>query len=1126
MKRIITTILVGMAFVLTIQAALTSGSCGEHLQWSYNSETRAFVITGYGDMYDYDQTADRPWDVEGGYATSISLPDGLTHIGNNSFRSFNHVTKITIPTSVISIGIDAFMEFGRGEDALIAIEIPDNVETIGRGAFRWITKVSKVIIGKNVKSIDGDAFTDNAYYTNTPVYVNALLPPYISKGVFDDKAQIYVPCDAQETYANADVWKVMPLKYHYNNRIKALSTEGGTAQIDSIDCNYSNVYLRAIPANSTYRFVRWSDGVTDNPRTLVLTQDTTITAIFEEIPYYTISASCDKEKGVIYNGWYEFESGKYQANTKITLEAESADKYKYVFSHWSDGETDNPRTLVLTQDTTITAIFEDIPYRTVTLMGQSLSGNTYSERYGKQSFSYKSYYTFTIRSGRYINIQENGSCGEWLGWSDGETTNERQVTIVSDTTIYSLFDPTYHIDITADENGYLYSGDIHRVFYGCSSDSLSVCAYPDEGYYFTGWSDGNRALCRSVVYGEPYQDITLTAQFAPCRQVAVLVGVESACKDMGSVSGSGMYKTGDNVVITATPAAGYHFVEWSDGAGSMVRSLYLMSDTTLFATFAVGEYGGKCGDNLYWTWDNGILSITGTGDMDLTNYPAWEQYAIDIDSVSFPDCMTSISPKAFTGQHAMSGLAPSQTYLQSLQQANHFIVCIRFLDAVCNDIVWAGPYNNWSSELSSMLYFQRVPGYPEWYYVNAPLSDDILSGDEIGKPVQLDNDGAFSWEYQAGDPDSWSVVAGSVAARDGYVQESQLYNYVYSQGPLVLVSSYFKNTPCTNTTAAKGATTTRTSYSLKSVVIPATVSLIGADAFVGCPNLRHFEYQGNTLTIESSIWADNYMYMSYVRANTDALYGISYADTVSVSNGYVYVNNLPYSTYYDLRGASNWSLTLNNRNDLRVLYLPDSLEWIGNSAFMSDKHLGGVTIPEKVTFIGESAFEDCRSLDSVVFAGNLVQTIGDWAFYNCHSLRTLTLPEGIMTIGNGAFYGCTYLSELVLPSTVESIADNGFALCSKLCKITVAATTPPQIDAKTFEDVDRATPVYVPLGTRNDYANAPCWKEFFNITETSSTAIDNTTTGNKTDVCKVFRDGQIYILRGGKVYTLTGVEVE
>lgn len=95
-------------------------------------------------------------------------------------------------------------------------------------------------------------------------------------------------------------------------------------------------------------------------------------------------------------------------------------------------------------------------------------------------------------------------------------------------------------------------------------------------------------------------------------------------------------------------------------------------------------------------------------------------------------------------------------------------------------------------------------------------------------------------------------------------------------------------------------------------------------------------------------------------------------------------------------------------------------------------------------------------------AASQLKRIGDWAFYNAHELQDLVIPEGVTEIGDGAFYGCTYLEDLTLPSSVQAIGDNCFALCCKMTKIIVNSVTPPSIQTKTFYDVKRQIPVYVP----------------------------------------------------------------
>ena len=123
----------------------------------------------------------------------------------------------------------------------------------------------------------------------------------------------------------------------------------GCENTNVITCNAGQqVNVSSIPENEHRHFVRWSDGNTDNPRLVTVTQDTTLTAEFADDPILTL-ASSDDSRGYVYG------SGQFKLNTSIKISAHSY--WGYHFTQWSDGNTDNPRTIVLTRDTTFTAEF-------------------------------------------------------------------------------------------------------------------------------------------------------------------------------------------------------------------------------------------------------------------------------------------------------------------------------------------------------------------------------------------------------------------------------------------------------------------------------------------------------------------------------------------------------------------------------------------------------------------------------------------------------------------------------------------------------------------------------------------------------------------------------------------------
>ena len=245
----------------------------------------------------------------------------------------------------------------------------------------------------------------------------------------------------------------------------------------------------------------------------------------------------------------------------------------------------------------------------------------------------------------------------------------------------------------------------------------------------------------------------------------------------------------------------------------------------------------------------------------------------------------------------------------------------------------------------------------------------------------------------------------------------------------------------------------------------------------------------------------------------------------------------------DMAATTNTSIAeeaFKNFYNLENLALPSQLEYIPYMAVAECKYIQSITIPATVTEIDDGAFENCRSLKSIIFEGeetpqgaphraaaegSALWRIGSWAFYNCHQLEHLTIPEGVTEVGDAAFYGCTYLEDMTLPSTVQEIGDNGFALCAKLQKIHVKATTPPTIKAKTFFDVNRRIPVYVPDEVVDAYKDDPYWSEFDIQGESKAPAGVDEIQISTTNVQKIFRDGKLLIIRDGKTYNAQGVEL-
>ena len=111
---------------------------------------------------------------------------------------------------------------------------------------------------------------------------------------------------------------------------------------------------------------------------------------------------------------------------------------------------------------------------------------------------------------------------------------------------------------------------------------------------------------------------------------------------------------------------------------------------------------------------------------------------------------------------------------------------------------------------------------------------------------------------------------------------------------------------------------------------------------------------------------------------------------------------------------------------------------IGNYAFYHCASLASVTIPNSVTSIGSSTFQYCYSLTSVTIP-NSVTSFGDQAFYQC-SLASITIPTSVTSIGNSAISNSYSLTSVTIPNSVTSIGSNVFATCYSLAGITIPSS--------------------------------------------------------------------------------------
>ena len=323
--------------------------------------------------------------------------------------------------------------------------------------------------------------------------------------------------------------------------------------------------LYAIPYTG-YHFVQWNDGITTNPRQIIVTSDSSFTAIFSPTQtYYTITVNSNNANWGSVTG-----SGTYLQGTTVTLSATANTGYRFL--QWSDGNTNATRSVTVNANATYTAIFEPYtPLYTITVNSNNSNWGTVTS-----SGNYLQGSVITISATPYPGY-------EFLQWTDGDTNATRNITVTSDSTFTAIFSqiPVYYT-ITVNSNNSNW-GNVTGGGTYLQGTTITLSATANTGYRFLQWNDGNTNATRSVIVNA---DATYTAIFEPYTAYYTIT-VNSNDTSRGIVSGSGTYQEGSIVTIAATPNPGYHFHQWTDGDTNAIRSITVTSDSSFTALFEI-----------------------------------------------------------------------------------------------------------------------------------------------------------------------------------------------------------------------------------------------------------------------------------------------------------------------------------------------------------------------------------------------------------------------------------------------------------------------------------------------------------------------------------------------------------
>jgi hypothetical protein len=243
------------------------------------------------------------------------------------------------------------------------------------------------------------------------------------------------------------------------------------------------------------------------------------------------------------------------------------------------------------------------------------------------------------------------------------------------------------------------------------------------------------------------------------------------------------------------------------------------------------------------------------------------------------------------------------------------------------------------------------------------------------------------------------------------------------------------------------------------------VQSIGAHAFENCVGVNNLNLP-NTLT---SIGTDAFKNTPFFATAGEWENGVCYINTCAVATK---PSEIPANLVLREGTTVIYQSIFSNCSNLVSLILPEVITAIPDSAFYNCSSLTSMKIPNSVRSIGNNAFYNCSSITSVTIP-NSVTSIKSDAFSGCSSLNTvnisdiaawckitfgssasnplyyahklylneelitnLIIPNSFNSIGNYTFAGCTSLKSVIIPNSVTSIG-NAFGGCSSLTSVTL-----------------------------------------------------------------------------------------
>ena len=582
---------------------------------TYNSKT--YSVTSIGSSAFYGCSG----------LTSVTIPNSVTSIGDRAFYLCSGLTSVTIPNSVTSIGDRAFylcsgltspvynahvFAFMPTTYSGAYTTIPNGIKSIAGGAFYYCTGLTSVTIPNSVTSIGDRAFFGCSALKMVTLNSNAIVSKYYPttnnfKNVFGDQVTSYIIGDdvtaiGQGAFSNCTNLKELTIGKSITS-INELAFSGCT-NLKTVTLNSNSIVGKDYSFSSAMMGKCFGAQVTK----YIIGDDVT------RIGNRAFYPSCDNVTMMVVgrNVTYIGQSAFFHCDNlgAVSILAETPPTISTsVFPtdeqlHWfaKKGSIYVPCGTLNAYKNSWTRYEKYVKYNPTPLFTTTASTNIANA--GKITIQATACETILKVSNNYGY--------HFVQWSDGNTDTIRTLILTQDTTFTAEFAMnSYTISTTsANQEWGTTVGDTAALYL----ENVVISATPNYGYHFERWNDNNTENPRTI---SVKKDATYTATFA--KNTYSVTKITNSTQ--GSISGVSQAEYLDNVTLTVNPNYGYHFTHWSDGNTNNPRTFVLTRDTTFTAEFAKNtysistssanpEWGTTAGDKSVLYLENVVISAT------------------------------------------------------------------------------------------------------------------------------------------------------------------------------------------------------------------------------------------------------------------------------------------------------------------------------------------------------------------------------------------------------------------------------------------------------------------------------------------------------------------------------------